>query len=247
MISTFKTKQSVTINKPVEEVFNFLATDWFENRSNWATQEMQLVRVSSGPTGVGTSAVSRGPDARGREVESIVTITEYELNRKFAIHRIDAFAASASEAASTRPIASQTYVDRRGSLAFEPVARGTRLTVTNEVKYEQLSTYGWMFMIFASVPYHSRFRKAARRQLDKALYALEGPSLRRKISGFLYCAWSWWFVHAAVLLLLAWVYSAHSELHLAALPLQLLQTALTLMGIIGVLALYLYGRRKPGQ
>jgi uncharacterized protein YndB with AHSA1/START domain len=72
---------SITINRPVEEVFAYV-TD-IGNLAKWNEVAGQGEQTSQGPVGVGTTY--RGvADFMGREMEWTSEVTEYEPNRKVA-------------------------------------------------------------------------------------------------------------------------------------------------------------------
>lgn len=77
-------ESSVTINRPVEEVFAFLSN--YENDPKWSSATVEGTKTSEGPIGVGTTwrSVSK---VLGRRVETELEYIEYELNRKIAIRQ----------------------------------------------------------------------------------------------------------------------------------------------------------------
>jgi carbon monoxide dehydrogenase subunit G len=75
-------EQSVWINRPVEEVFEFATNPESEPLWNTSMQESEI--TSEGPLGVGTKVRSMSR-ALGRTVETTWEVTEYEVNRKKAV------------------------------------------------------------------------------------------------------------------------------------------------------------------
>jgi len=75
-------EQSVWINRPVEEVFEFTAQP--ENEPLWNTTLQESEITSEGPLGVGTTvrSVSR---VLGQTAELTSEVTEYQVNRKKAV------------------------------------------------------------------------------------------------------------------------------------------------------------------
>ena len=70
---------SITINRPVEEVFAFV-TD-IANLGQWNEQVAQIEQTSEGPVGLGTTY--RGSyGILGRSIDWTSEISEYEPNRK---------------------------------------------------------------------------------------------------------------------------------------------------------------------
>ncbi len=78
-------ESSVTINRPVEEVFAFLSN--YENDPKWSSATVEATKTSEGPIGVGTTWRSVS-EFLGRRSESELEYIEYELNRKIAIKQI---------------------------------------------------------------------------------------------------------------------------------------------------------------
>jgi uncharacterized protein YndB with AHSA1/START domain len=102
---------SITINRPVEEVFAFLED--IENLAKWNEQAGQAEQTSQGPMGVGTTY--RGSsEFMGRKMEWTSEITEYEPNRKVA-QTLDLGPAEMAM-----------------SWVLEPVEGGTKFTIISE-------------------------------------------------------------------------------------------------------------------
>ena len=93
------------VNRPVEDVFAF-ATDP-ARLPEWQTNTVSAVQVDPGELVVGSRIreVHRGPG--GRELESLVEVSELEPNRVFALRMIE----------GPLPI--------HGRIAFEPSGEGT--------------------------------------------------------------------------------------------------------------------------
>lgn len=76
-----KVELSVVINRPVAEVFAFVTDP--ANNVKWQDGLVESRLVSSGPMGVGAQVT----DVRkflGRDMDSKLEVTAYELNRKFS-------------------------------------------------------------------------------------------------------------------------------------------------------------------
>jgi uncharacterized membrane protein len=72
-------QHSVVINRPVEEVFDFVSN--VENIVRWQTGALECSPISQGPSVVG--AKSRYVrEVLGNRVEAITEVTEYDPNRK---------------------------------------------------------------------------------------------------------------------------------------------------------------------
>jgi hypothetical protein len=71
------------IEKPASEVFRFVATEHFENHPKWDQALVEMTPVSPGPTRQGSTARLVRND-RGRRSEGVITVTQYETDRRFA-------------------------------------------------------------------------------------------------------------------------------------------------------------------
>ncbi len=69
---------SIVINRPVEEVFGFLAN--LENDVKWRSEWVETKNTSGGALGVGATFCLTG-EFLGRRVPTVYEVTEYESNR----------------------------------------------------------------------------------------------------------------------------------------------------------------------
>src|SRR6185436_11932599 len=99
-------ERTITINRPVDEVFTFLADG--RNAKLWRSGVLDVDLVSGSGAGARYSQGVRGPG--GRRVAADYEITEYVPDEKIA------FAATAGPVRPT------------GSFTFEPMGTGTILT-----------------------------------------------------------------------------------------------------------------------
>ena len=76
-------KQSVLINRPVKDVFNFVAG--FENYPQWNHSMLECKRTSEGSTNIGTIFDSRMV-YMGQKYSAPIEITEYEPNEKITFY-----------------------------------------------------------------------------------------------------------------------------------------------------------------
>jgi carbon monoxide dehydrogenase subunit G len=108
-----KITQSVTINRPVEEVWKFISD--FEKTTRWSRGVLEARQTPDGPLGVGSTlqAVVR---AFGRRRTVTYLVTEYEPNSAFGF-----------KAASGLMTSQARY-------SVEPAGAGTRLTGSGEVE-----------------------------------------------------------------------------------------------------------------
>jgi uncharacterized protein YndB with AHSA1/START domain len=112
-IEMVRVEKSVVINRPIEEVFTYVANPM--NSEQWAGPVTEAKQTSEGPVGVGTTS-TRVTDFLGRKSENEYVVTEYEPYRKFA------------EKTISGPL--QTTE----SITFENVEGGTKVTVAGEVE-----------------------------------------------------------------------------------------------------------------
>lgn len=103
----------IVINRPVEEVFDFVADERNEPRYN--AQMLHAEQMSSGPIGVGTRFQAESK-TMGRPVAMTIEFTAYERPRR---------------------LTSQTHLstmDIQGTLTFDPVSDGTRMRWSWELR-----------------------------------------------------------------------------------------------------------------
>ena len=74
-----KVKSSVVINRPVEEVFEFVNDP--SNNQQWQSGNIESKQTSEGPMGVGTTTQTV-TQFLGKRLELNIEITEYEQNRR---------------------------------------------------------------------------------------------------------------------------------------------------------------------
>jgi carbon monoxide dehydrogenase subunit G len=103
--------QSVTVYRPVEEVWDFISN--FENTTRWSQGVLEARQTSDGPLGVG-STLQTVVQAFGRRRTADYLVTEYEPNHAFAF------------TVTSGPMTS------RARYSVEPAAAGTRLTASGE-------------------------------------------------------------------------------------------------------------------
>jgi carbon monoxide dehydrogenase subunit G len=105
--------QSVMVNRPVEEVWDFIGS--FENTTRWSRGVLEARQTSDGPLGVG-STLQTVVKAFGRRRTADYLVTEYEPNHAFAFE------------VTSGPMTS------RARYSVEPAGAGTRLTASGEAK-----------------------------------------------------------------------------------------------------------------
>jgi uncharacterized membrane protein len=99
-------ERTITINRPVEEVFNFLADG--RNATHWRPGVLDVDLVSGSGLGARYSQGVRGPG--GRRIDADYEITEFEPNRKIGFK---------ATAGPVRPV---------GAFTFESMGTGTIVT-----------------------------------------------------------------------------------------------------------------------
>ena len=104
-----KVEESIVINRPIGEVFSYVAN--FENHPQWESNFQKVKLLTSTPSGVGAKYQCE-LKLPGQTASSIFEITEYEVNRKIAFE--------AEPAGPAKP---------NGSFLFEAVPGGTRITL----------------------------------------------------------------------------------------------------------------------
>ena len=101
-------QHSVVINRPIEEVFDFVSD--VENSARWQTGVLECSRISQDPPGVGAKT-RYVREILGRRVEAITEVTEYDPNRKIGFK-------------------TDVPLPIEGSYSFETVDGGARFTFT---------------------------------------------------------------------------------------------------------------------
>ena len=105
--------QSVTVDRPVEEVWDFISN--FENTTRWSRGVLEARQTSDGPLGTG-STLQTVVKVFGRRRTAHYLVTEYEPNHAFAFE------------VTSGPMTS------RARYSVEPAGAGTRLTASGEAQ-----------------------------------------------------------------------------------------------------------------
>ncbi len=106
-----KLEHSVVINRPVEEVFEFMNN--IENEKLYRTDLLESEQISEGPIGVGTTT-REVTQFLGRKIETTAEVTEYVKNKVVA----------SKSTSGPIPFKFRT--------SFEPVEEGTKVTMEFE-------------------------------------------------------------------------------------------------------------------
>jgi uncharacterized membrane protein len=107
-----KVQRSITIDRPVDEVFDF--THDLSNNALWQTTLVELEPLFEGPLQVG----SQWREVRkfiGKRIETVLELTEYHPNARSAVRMVSG------------------PVPLNGTYEYEAVNGGTRFTVTGEL------------------------------------------------------------------------------------------------------------------
>jgi carbon monoxide dehydrogenase subunit G len=105
--------QSVTIQRPVEEVWDFIGN--FENTTRWSRGVLEARQTSDGPLAPGAT-LQTVVKAFGRRRTADYLVTEYEPGHAFAFE------------VTSGPMTS------RARFSVEPAGAGTRLTASGEAE-----------------------------------------------------------------------------------------------------------------
>ncbi len=86
-----RVEESITINRPADEVFDFVTTP--ENDGLWSATAVERHRETEGPIDVG-SRIKAVDKFLGRRIESTFEVTEHEPGRRSSIRLSGPFAAT---------------------------------------------------------------------------------------------------------------------------------------------------------
>ncbi len=115
-----KISQSVTVARPVEEVFRFVGDGYFEHGTKWNRSTVQLKKTSPGALGNGATGFEVRRD-KDKTVERHFAFRDWERNKGFRIVCLESTSTDHFET---------TY-------HFEPVGSGTRIRVDLEFSLEK--------------------------------------------------------------------------------------------------------------
>ncbi len=120
-----KIEATVTIDRPVEEVWKFI-TDW-SNYPKINPVVIEAKQTSSGPIGVGTTVTASQEERLGNRATSI-RVVEFEPNRRFSLEH-----------------ASGPLRGTRTTFAAEAIEGRTKLTQTTDVNLSGFYKLLWPF------------------------------------------------------------------------------------------------------
>lgn len=111
-------KSSILIQRSVEDVFRFVATDFFLNYPKWSPEVIELEKISEGPVGIGTTGRQVRLD-QGRRSESLFRVMTFEPQHRIAF-------------------ASTSGLQFRASYTFESLPEGAHVTFSLEIQVDGL-------------------------------------------------------------------------------------------------------------
>jgi hypothetical protein len=148
-------RDEFVIHRPVAEVFQFVATDFFQNRAGRAAQGPGIPRIiaveqtSAGPMRVGATG-REVLEEQGRRAEWLYTVTEYAPDERFAL---------------------RGHTRNKAEIAcwyqFAAVADGTRIAIRYELTYHGLARI-WTPFLAGYLRARSRANIAQLRKLLEA-------------------------------------------------------------------------------
>ena len=144
-----KATRNIEIEASPEKVFAFMCDMEKMNEVTKGVEEAEY--TSKGPIGVGTTRHVVGKAGRFK-AEMDVEITEFEKNKKVTFHTIGA-----------------SKVKVNVSQSFEPTAKGTKLTITNDYEVP----YSILGKLVDKIMVHRNIEKTMERTLRNMKKALE--------------------------------------------------------------------------
>ncbi|MGF1521878.1 MAG: SRPBCC family protein [Leptolyngbyaceae cyanobacterium] len=117
-----KAQSSIVIDRSVEEVFRYIAHNFFDNYPKWDASVVDLKKTSPAPMGLGTQGWQI-MDGNGWRAENDFYVNDYEPSCRFSITG-----------------SGQTYF--KNSYALEPVGSSTKLIYDFEFS---LQSFGKLF------------------------------------------------------------------------------------------------------
>lgn len=200
-------KYSLTIRRPVEEVFDFVATGFFENRPKWLPEIVESEQTSPGAMQVGATGRHVYRNKELGLVEATFVVREYNPPHLFAN---DGTVTYTSGASGGQPGTLITYTVH-GESRFESIGSATRLHLS--YAYELPSYVGWrLTKPFWQGNWHEDTRKTAW-ALKNYLESEAGLTLQREPLR-IRRSWLLVLVYFAVVVSLWWAYSSRVALGL---------------------------------
>jgi hypothetical protein len=120
-----KLQGSVVINRPVEQVYEFMAD--VKNIMKWDHEAVESRQISPGPVGVGTK-LEVVYEARGKPLILNIVVTGKDLNKRIS-YKVESRIGDATTVYSFEPVESGTRftkmqeMEGKGLLKFKPILR----------------------------------------------------------------------------------------------------------------------------
>jgi len=128
-----KVENSITIDRPVDEVFTFLAN--LENAPKWQSGLTDSRKLSSGPLGVG-SRFEETIRIIGRPIKTICEITAYELDRSMVFKSDSSSVIKYMVEFSFHQMGNGTRVEAKSETQLGGIWRLLEILFAKEVKRE---------------------------------------------------------------------------------------------------------------
>jgi len=79
-----KADGSVTINQPIDQVFDYLVTNYPSNLQKWSPAVQQIQQTTPGPISIGT-IFSQVRTVQGKPVAANIEVTDFQSMQRFAL------------------------------------------------------------------------------------------------------------------------------------------------------------------
>jgi len=116
-----------TVQRPVEDVFRFVANEFFETMPRWDSETIEVKKTSEGRPGVGATGRRISIGKEGLRVESEIEVTIYEANRKFSFQAVGIPAGTYSIRGRTPEPVRVAF-----TFEFEPAGQETKVAIRVE-------------------------------------------------------------------------------------------------------------------
>jgi uncharacterized protein YndB with AHSA1/START domain len=143
-------EMSITIDRPVEEVFRVLTTP--EDTPKWSSSAVEEALTSPGPVGVGSTRRAVVRSFGGRTTANETVVTEFEANRRVAMRTTSA------------------PVPFEAGWSFTSVPGGTRVDWTWSFEWSGAKR------VFGP-PFAAYFRRSLQKDLDRLKRMMEAGEL----------------------------------------------------------------------
>lgn len=235
---------SITIRRPIEDVFDLVGTHHFDylRAQSAQTGVKATIEVPDGPVAVGSRGYVSGIDGNGLLINSEVRVLEYQPPNLLSLDYISTYAAEQPNKPPPSRFADSSTRMRR-TYRFASVSDGTMLSVDYDYDLGNLGAYGVI------LPYWTRKLKE---QLDKGMISLRDKletdaGLPKRKPPFVFKrVWVVWSIYVLVFLVLLWLHGMRESLGLGQSYVDGLRTVMSLMVVIAfvyILATRSFARR----